>query len=369
MDQRGNREARYPDAFDREGARRYGNDDYSAERGQSAYEQEHRADRGPGYAPTRVGEYGQASYRQSDPRAGDYGRGGYWRDNEFRGDDRERASGANDWRGQGGYRGMSQQTMQEGWSGQGRGYGMQGSSGTLQPFYSYTEIWMIEGPHTGRGPRGFQRSDERIKEEVCERLTQHGQVDASDVEPDVRNGEVTLRGEVADRRTKRMAEEAIESIAGVRDVHNQLRVRQGPGQAARAGTDDAFVASRPGATGQLGGAGSAQGAVGTGNATSPGNDGDWQSQRAGFQQHFTSRQPTTSGTGERRTWEEAEPNYRFGYDAARAERYRGRRFDEAEPDLRRDYEERRRTSGRGDDRKWDELRDEVREGFERLRQS
>src|SRR5205823_13121816 len=30
------------------------------------------------------------------------------------------------------------------------------------------------GPHAGRGPRSYQRADDRIRDDVCERLTQHG---------------------------------------------------------------------------------------------------------------------------------------------------------------------------------------------------
>jgi hypothetical protein len=37
---------------------------------------------------------------------------------------------------------------------------------------------------------------------------------------------VTLSGEVNTRREKRMAEDAAESVSGVQDVHNQLRVKQ-----------------------------------------------------------------------------------------------------------------------------------------------
>lgn len=82
------------------------------------------------------------------------------------------------------------------------------------------------GPHTGRGPKGYRRSDERISEDVCERLTQHGDIDASDIEVSVRDGEVTLSGTVDSRRTKRMAEDTIEDITGVMEIHNQLTVRR-----------------------------------------------------------------------------------------------------------------------------------------------
>lgn len=80
------------------------------------------------------------------------------------------------------------------------------------------------GPHHGKGPVGFQRSDERIKEMVCEALTDHGDIDASHVEITVKAGEVTLAGTIDDRRMKRLAEDCVEAVAGVKDVHNQLRV-------------------------------------------------------------------------------------------------------------------------------------------------
>jgi osmotically-inducible protein OsmY len=98
-------------------------------------------------------------------------------------------------------------------------YGREGGYGQVE---SYT--WDIEGPHRGRGPRGYQRSSERIHEEVCDRLEAHGQVDASNIEVKVENGEVTLTGTVPDRRTKRLAESVAESVRGVLDVHNQLRL-------------------------------------------------------------------------------------------------------------------------------------------------
>ncbi|MCZ7570135.1 MAG: BON domain-containing protein [Ardenticatenaceae bacterium] len=84
---------------------------------------------------------------------------------------------------------------------------------------------MIPGPYTGVGPRGYQRSDERIREEVYKRLTHFGYLDASDIEVSVENGEVTLTGGVGSRRGKRLAEDVVESIPGVRDIHNRLRVK------------------------------------------------------------------------------------------------------------------------------------------------
>jgi hypothetical protein len=91
------------------------------------------------------------------------------------------------------------------------------------------EGYAVPGPHAGRGPRGYQRSDDRIKEDVCERMAEHGQLDASDIEVRVASGEVTLEGSVDSRWAKRLAEDLAEDVPGVRDVHNRLRVAA-PGQ-------------------------------------------------------------------------------------------------------------------------------------------
>lgn len=83
------------------------------------------------------------------------------------------------------------------------------------------------GPHAGRGPRNYQRSDDRIREDICDVLCDHGYIDASDIEVTVLNGEVTLIGIVPERSQKRMAEDSAEQVSGVREVHNQLRVSPG----------------------------------------------------------------------------------------------------------------------------------------------
>ena len=77
---------------------------------------------------------------------------------------------------------------------------------------------------TGRAPRGYVRSDERIKEDLCDRLM-HSWIDAEDVDIQVRSGEVTLAGTVEDRASKRAIEDFADEILGVKDVHNQIRVR------------------------------------------------------------------------------------------------------------------------------------------------
>ena len=77
----------------------------------------------------------------------------------------------------------------------------------------------------GKGPKGYERSDERLKEIICERLMEDPEIDASEISVEVRNREVTLQGTVDDRRTKYEVEELIERCGGVKDVKNELRVR------------------------------------------------------------------------------------------------------------------------------------------------
>ena len=78
----------------------------------------------------------------------------------------------------------------------------------------------------GRGPKGYRRSDERIREDVNDRLGDDYYIDASDIEVKVENSEVTLTGTVTSRTDKRRAEDIAESVSGVTNVENRLRVRQ-----------------------------------------------------------------------------------------------------------------------------------------------
>jgi hypothetical protein len=120
-----------------------------------------------------------------------------------------------------------------GWNPQGR-FGSQGGYGLQQGQTSRPTSWG-EGPHAGKGPQGYQRSNERIHEDVCEALTRHSHVDASNIRVRVENGEITLEGTVGSRHEKRLAEEAVENLSGVRDVHNHLRVGQSSGNGGTGG--------------------------------------------------------------------------------------------------------------------------------------
>lgn len=81
------------------------------------------------------------------------------------------------------------------------------------------------GGYRGVGPKGYERSDERIREDICERLTEHDAIDASGIDVQVSRGVVTLTGEVPERYMKHLTEDAVADAVGVRDVENGLRVR------------------------------------------------------------------------------------------------------------------------------------------------
>lgn len=81
--------------------------------------------------------------------------------------------------------------------------------------------------YRGRGPKGYERSDQRLKEIICERLTDDPRIDASDVSVEVNQKVVRLTGTVPERRIKYAIEDLIERC-NVQDVDNQLRVQARP---------------------------------------------------------------------------------------------------------------------------------------------
>lgn len=81
------------------------------------------------------------------------------------------------------------------------------------------------GNFYGRGPKGYKRSDESIKEEACELLFWSSEVDASEIEVSIIDGCIYLDGYVSSRYAKKEAETLVEEIEGIADVLNRLQVR------------------------------------------------------------------------------------------------------------------------------------------------
>jgi hypothetical protein len=99
-------------------------------------------------------------------------------------------------------------------------------------------------PTRPRTPKGYRRPDTTLLDEVCLVLGHDVDVDASEIEVEVLNGEVTLKGSVETRDQKRWAESLAEGIRGVVDVHNQLRVRSSMLDRAVEKVKDAFGVDR-----------------------------------------------------------------------------------------------------------------------------
>ena len=83
-------------------------------------------------------------------------------------------------------------------------------------------------PAKARGPKGYRRSDERIHEDICERILASGGIDASDVTVIVRDGNVELTGSVPTRPMKHAIEDLADASPGVQEIDNRIRVRRWP---------------------------------------------------------------------------------------------------------------------------------------------
>jgi osmotically-inducible protein OsmY len=150
-----------------------------------------------GLANERYGQHGRYDMGPGQYGQGQYGQGGQLGQGQY---------------GQGGQLGQGQGGQQRSWRG---------------------EPQMAQR----RGPLNYQRSDQRIYEDVCDRLSEDDELDVSNVEVKVDKGEVTITGHVESRGMKRRLEDVVERVSGVKDVHVQVKVqRQGQDQGRSSST-------------------------------------------------------------------------------------------------------------------------------------
>jgi hypothetical protein len=239
------------------------------------HEHEHHGYGSPterGFGAAQYG-YGPSGYGSSSSNAGYGNRGDRWQGSSGYGGDRWQASndpsergqryGGDRWQGPGnqGY-GSGGQPGGRGFHGVGSYFG--GNHGSYESS-DYNQGSDFGGPgagqrgsqrneqgfmgqrsHRGVGPAGYSRSDERIKEDVSDALTDHEDVDAKEIEVNVKNGEVTLSGSVDARYMKRLAEDIAEHVRGVRDVRNEIRVKQEASRGASSPNRGATAANTTG---------------------------------------------------------------------------------------------------------------------------
>lgn len=154
----------------------------------------HRA----GYDRGQPQQFGQTGFERSNWQQSGQGQYGNDPDQRYGGSIRSEWSNVNDSRG--------------GWS---------------RPSSLRSDYGERTGGFFGKGPKGYTRSDDRIREDVCDRLSADDELDASEITVTVSGGEVTLEGTVPDRRSKHRAEDLSDAISGVADVHNRLRAQRG----------------------------------------------------------------------------------------------------------------------------------------------
>lgn len=174
------------------------------------------------YPPGQQGNYGQGAQRQ------DWGDQGQW------------AGGEQNWRRQGQGSQSPQYGQQPDYIGQ-SSYGQGGLGRSDQ--HAMGMGGASTERHSGRAPKAYTRSDDRVQEDIYERLT-HSDIDCTDIEVNVDKGEVTLTGTVQSRNCKFEAEHITDSVSGVKDVTNQLRIKRQNSGESKSG-DRSFMESKP----------------------------------------------------------------------------------------------------------------------------
>ncbi|MGH7241857.1 MAG: BON domain-containing protein [Phycisphaerales bacterium] len=194
------------------------------------------ADRGSYDMPAREGSYGNASGRDQE-----WGFGG----------------GSSRGYGQGGQGGYGQ-----------TGFGQSGMSGQSSnssfgnPYYGQGSSRggsFGGGSSKGSAPRNYKKSDDRIREDVSERLMQEG-YDCSEMDVACQDGIVTLSGDVCNRDVKHRMEHAASDVNGVSDVQNQLKIKsQNRSQITESRSGSASYGGSTGVSGSTSGSSSSSG--------------------------------------------------------------------------------------------------------------
>jgi hypothetical protein len=83
-----------------------------------------------------------------------------------------------------------------------------------------------KGNYLGKGPRNYQRSSDRIQDDICQLFTRDRHLDPSFIEVNVIGDEVHLEGFVDSRLSKWRAEDIAAEVPGVNKVINQLKLRR-----------------------------------------------------------------------------------------------------------------------------------------------
>ena len=173
---------------------------------------------GGGYGDYRGGRVGRGDWGRGDWSRGDYGRSDYGREEFGRGSAGFREGrfgsenyGRESWKRAPAITAATARTAASGI----------GASDEVSSWFGDHDAERRRredqrGEHRGRGPKNYTRSDDRIREDVNDRLSDDPFVDASNIEVQVSSCEVTLTGTVDSREAKRRAEDSAERVSGVK---------------------------------------------------------------------------------------------------------------------------------------------------------
>jgi BON domain len=121
----------------------------------------------------------------------------------------------------GGYHGFGSGSLEPDWRS-----GRRHAVGEQRP-HSFREAdWRSVERRYPPGPKGYQRCDERLREDISERLMQAHYIDSSEVTVAVSGAKVVLEGTVPQRRMKHAIEDLADACPGVLDIDNRIRVRR-----------------------------------------------------------------------------------------------------------------------------------------------
>jgi hyperosmotically inducible protein len=99
----------------------------------------------------------------------------------------------------------------------------------LEIISSTEGVWSIEDKIVV--PIDYYRSDDELKELVLDQIEELIKIGGEYIEVDVKDGVVTLHGEVYRPRLKAMAVGAVWELSGVRDCRNLIEIGEPPRQA------------------------------------------------------------------------------------------------------------------------------------------
>src|SRR5687767_3397736 len=242
------------------GSTRYG-DEYGSNYG-GGFE------RGEGRYRDTTDDYSQRSSYPSGYRSGEsYGQSGRSYGDSERGEGRRYGQDRDRYEGRGGWESRNRYEGRDRYECDDRGWWERLQCNVASWFVDEDDESrrQMERPHRGRGPKGYRPSDDRIKEDVNDRLSE-GYLDATEVDVSVSNGEVVLSGTVDGRADKLRAEAIAENVSGVLNVENRLRVRNRQQLGGTYGMSEGTTPMGTGTTGTTGTTG-ATGTTGTTGAT------------------------------------------------------------------------------------------------------